>query len=149
MTLNGATWSTGQNGGGETKWKPWWVQLPVIFLLMITRPLVICYHYSLKSPGMTVRMMIKVAMYFKGNICPSLFKFLLQKIERQVSLYIFYFKEKKTGRDYNKNSTEQECELHCVIAGEPLGLGLRSDKGKCCFLTSLSVQSLKQALFGL
>lgn len=61
----------------------------------------------------------------------------------------FYFKEKKTGRNYNKTSTEQECELHCIIAGEALGLGLRSDKGKCCFLTSLSFQSLKQALFGL
>ena len=149
MTLNGSTWSTGQNGSGKTKWKPWWFQLPVIFLLMITLPLVICYHYSLISPGMTMMIMMKIAMYFKGNICLSLFKFLSQKIKRQVSLYIFYFKEKKTGRDYNKNRTEPECELHCIIAGEALGLGLRSDKGKCCFLTSLSFQSLKQALFGL
>lgn len=90
------------------KW--WWgnkmkamvFQLPVIFLLMITLPLVICYHYSLKSPEMTMMMMIKIAMYFKGNICLSLFKFLFQKIKRQVSLYIFYFKEKKTKKKRNK-----------------------------------------------
>ena len=55
-------------------------------------------------------------------------------------------KEKKTGSDHNKNSTEQECELHCIIAGEPLGLGLRSDKGKCC-LSNLPLLSITEAVF--
>ena len=85
----------------------------------------------------------------KGNICLSLFKFLFQKIKRQVSLHIFILKKRKTGRDYNKNSIEHQARVwtslyNCQEA--PGGLEPRSDKVKRC-LPNLLLLSITKAAF--
>lgn len=48
---------------------------------------------------------------FKGHICLSLFKFLVQEMKRQVSLYIFILKRRKTVRDYNKESLKHQARM--------------------------------------
>lgn len=135
---NGSMQHQGQDGGGDAKCRPWWFRLPVIFLLLITLHIVLVTsaHYHWPSSGMVrmVMTMIKITAYFKGNICLSIFKFLVQEIKRQVSLHILILKRRKAETTTKKAlNTRQECELHPVIAGEPLkGLNPRSDEVKCC-----------------
>lgn len=137
----------GQNGGREAKWRPWQFQLPFILLLVITLPkgsLITTIHWT--SSGM-LRMMMKMAAYFKEMFSYCFLNFFLRKWGK---CHFTFFILKRRQAEATTKSLEYQARVYCsVISGESLGSSaLGVIRSKAAF-PQFMLLPVKQALFGL